>query len=84
MASPAQKRRRQREIERSSPAGWGTEQLEQRAEKSRQIMARFDSMPPEFRVLANEYGMKVRVLMRDGLTVDQIRRECTSFNVVRT
>lgn len=38
-------------------------------------MRKFDLMPPEYRALANEYGMKVRAMMRDGRTPEQIMRE---------
>ena len=38
-------------------------------------MRKVDLMPPEFRALVHEYGYKVRTLMAQGKTVEQIRAE---------
>lgn len=74
-----QKLRRKRSLARTrSPQGWGQDQLTQRAEKAAQIMRKFDLMPPVYRALANEYGMKVRTMMAEGAKPEQIRKEFAS------
>ena len=49
--------------------------MKARAAKSIEAMRKYDAMPPEYRALVNAYGMKVRALMRDGMTVDEIKAE---------
>lgn len=38
-------------------------------------MYKVDLMPPEYRALVHEYGYKVRSLMAQGYTVEQIKAE---------
>lgn len=75
MAGKAQGRRRNIAARRLAPQGWGEDQLKARAAKSIEAMRKYDAMPPEYRALVNAYGMKVRALMRDGMTVDEIKAE---------
>ena len=60
-------------VDTSRRIGWGEQQLNERARIATEAMRKYDAMPPEFRALVNEYGMKVRSMMRDGMTVDEIR-----------
>lgn len=64
-------RRRQRRA--PIPAGFDARAYEERARIAREQMRKVDLMPPEYRALVHEYGMKVRAMMRDGMTVEQIR-----------
>ena len=49
--------------------------FDQYAKVAADKMRKVDLMPPEFRALVHEYGYKVRTLMAQGYTVEQIRAE---------
>ncbi len=55
--------------------GFDEKSYEERAKIARSQMAKVDLMPPEYRVLVHEYGYKVRAMMRDGMTAEQIRQD---------
>lgn len=65
-------RRRQRTA--PIPQGFDASAYEERARIAREQMRKVDLMPPEYRALVHDYGMKVRAMMRDGMTPDQIRK----------
>ena len=61
-----------------SPKGFDEAAYEGRAKIACEQMRKVDLMPPEYRALVHEYGYKVRALMCEGRTVNQIKRELTA------